>query len=474
MTDRLLSIDLGTTRLKVATFTARGRLIEQAARRHRATQRADDWWRDTVAAIGELDTRGVAGVTLSGRGGAGVFLDGAGEVVADPWADQRHADELGRLLAWRAEGDRFLPNYGAALVAKFLWLRTHRPALAARCRHAMYAKDVLLHRLCGEHVTDWSSGPDAAAWDPRLAEDFRLPSALLPRPALPWDLAGGLTAAAARATGLASGTPVAVGAHDGVCANVGAAATRSGQYAITLGTHAVVRTVALSPPAGAYRFYGLPPERHVIGGNAILGGRALDWLLDTTHAGGDRDAAYRDADAEAGEAGAGADGVVFLPFLAGQVAPERRPGASAAFAGLRASHGRGVLYRAVMEGVAFAVADIFDEIVGWCGAASRIRLTGGGAASRQWCGILASVLGEPLERSDDAVEGRGAAAFLAQALGHYAHYDDAAEAMAVVASRVRPAAGAPARYRLARDRWRRVRDAMREFDAAPRAPASRA
>ena len=454
----------------MAAFAPNGELLQQAAVRHKPDvdgQNADHWWRDTTSLIGELlsgrvTAKDVVGVSLCGRAAAGVFLDRAGEVLVHPWDDQRHASELARLRAWRADG-RHLANYGAALVAKFLWLRHQVPDVANRCRYALYAKDFVLFRLTGAHMTDWSSGPDAPEWHPELHEHFDLPPDLLPAPALPWQIAGRLTAAAARETGLTEGIPVAVGAHDGICANVGAGATRPGEYAITLGTHAVVRTPSVDPPADAYRFYSLPPDRHIIGGNAIQGGRSVDWLLDITRA-GDQPDAYASAAESAAAIDAGADGVRFLPFLSGQVAPELRPAASGAFLGLALRHGKAALLRAVLEGVSFAIADIVDQIVGWCGPPTRVRLTGGGATSKLWPHILAAVLDTPLECSDEAVEGRGAAIFLAVALGLQPDYDAAADAMVPSARRIAADADAVVRYRDVRWHWRQVRDATRVLD----------
>lgn len=466
MSATLVCIDLGTTRLKVAAFTPEGALLQQVVTRHKETGDGQDptcWWRDAVAAIRSLGVDNVAGLSLSGRGGAGIFLDRAGDVLAGPWADDRHAAELRRLYAWRS--GRFLPNYGAALVAKYLWLREHDAGLARRCRCALYGKDYLLFRLTGAHVTDWSSGPDGPCWDGRLFEDFGLDTDLLPRPALPWEIAGGLTSAAARDTGLPEGTPVAVGAHDGICANVGAGAGRPGDYAITLGTNAVTRAVTSTVPPGAYRFYALPPDRHVIGGNALLGGRSLDWLLDILD-GAERGAdAYPAADARAAAVPPGAEGAAFLPFLAGQVAPEIRPGARGAFAGLRAEHGRDTLLRAVFEGTAFAVADIFEQVREWCGPPATVRLTGGGADSRLMRRLLADALNVTVEVSDSAVEARGAAVFLAVALGLYPDHDAAAHAMVTLTGRVAPEPEGVETCRRLHARWRAVRDAMRAVEA---------
>ena len=465
-----LTVDLGTTRLKVAAFAPNGELLQQAAVRHKPGidgQDADHWWRDTARLIGELvsgsvTAKDVVGLSLCGRAGAGVFLDRAGQVLVHPWDDQRHSTELANLRAWRADG-RHLANYGAALVAKFLWLRRQAPEVARRCRYALYAKDFLLFRLTGAHMTDWSSGPDAPQWHPQLHEHFDLSPDLLPAPALPWQIGGRLTAGAARATGLTAGIPVAVGAHDGICANVGAGATRPGEYAITLGTHAVVRTPSMDPPANAYRFYSLPPDRHIIGGNAVQGGRSVDWLLDITHA-EDRQDAYASAAEGAAAIDPGADGVRFLPFLSGQVAPELRPAASGALLGLALRHGSAALHRAVLEGVGFAIADIVDQIAGWCGPPTRVRLTGGGAASPLWPHILAAILDTPLEGSDEAVEGRGAAIFLAVALGLQPNYDAAADAMVPPPRRIEADANAVLRYRDVRRHWQHVRDATRVLD----------
>ncbi|MEJ2132055.1 MAG: FGGY family carbohydrate kinase, partial [Gammaproteobacteria bacterium] len=139
MTEALLTFDLGTTRLKVAAFAPDGSLLGQESVRHREHRDArgtyqdpDEWWSDACRLTRDLLRREglepveVLGVSLSGRGGAGVFIDAAGEVVAPPWFGRPHDEELRALVEWR-KGGAFLPNYGAALMAKLLWLRNHEP-----------------------------------------------------------------------------------------------------------------------------------------------------------------------------------------------------------------------------------------------------------------------------------------------------------------------------------------------------------
>jgi sugar (pentulose or hexulose) kinase len=472
--DALLTYDLGTTRIKVALFTARGRLIGQRAARHqeqrhdnRAWQDADAWWSDAVRLTRELlaaKPRRVIAISVSGRGNAAVFIGRDGTVIGQPWSDRRHAGELNALNEWR-KGGAHVSNYAAALLAKKQWFVANEPVRARQLRHVLYAKDFLIYRLTGEAVTDPSSGPDAATWDPRALEHTGCTN-LVPRVAMPWDIAGSLDPRAAAALGLDRSIPVAVGAHDGICANVGAGAGYPGAYAITLGTHAVVRAIRRDVPPGSFRFYDLPPDRHVIGGNAVMGGRAADWFLDLIFGANDRSRARHFAamDAAAAHVPAGAGGVRFLPFLSGQVAPESRPGASAVFTGLRASHDRANAYRAVLEGGAFAIRAIFEQIHAWCGDPAVIRLTGSGARSAVWCEILTNVIGRPVEASDEAVEGRGAAIFATVALGRYPDYDSAALALVPVKHRYAPDPVLADEYqRLYRD-WQAVSDATRPLD----------
>ncbi|MFU8817270.1 MAG: xylulokinase [Pseudomonadales bacterium] len=470
-----MSIDLGTTRLKVAAFAPDGALLELRARRHRdhgeggsRWQNPDEWWQDTAALVSEvraavqarLGSCRVLGLSLSGRGGAAIFADAQGDVLLPPWQDDRHGPQR---MALRTAFPELAP-YTSALLAKCLWLRDEAPTLFARARYALYAKDFLLLRLTGAHLTDWSSGPDGPAWPAAALAELQLPATLLPRPALPWQLAGGLTPAAARLLQLPAETPVAVGAHDGICANVGAGACRPGDYVITLGTNAVVRAVTQRPSEDAYRFYCLPEDRQVVGGNAWLGGRAADWLLDLLGADRDhRDEAFASLEAAAAGVPVGASGVRFLPYLGGQVAPERHPEARGVLAGLRVDHGSAATYRAVLEGVTFAVAEVFDQVHGWAGEPRMIRLTGGGARSALWTSMLAAVLGRPLELTDGAAESRGAAVFLAQALGLHDSYDAAADAMVAVSDQVVVDAGQSAAYVDVQADWTRLRNLLRAY-----------
>src|SRR5262245_45329090 len=475
--DAILTYDLGTTRIKVALFGLRGRLLGQRTARNqehrhrtRVWQDADEWWADAVRLTKELlaakPVRIVA-ICVCGRAGAAVFIGRDGTVIGQPWSDRRHNKELAALLEHRKNGV-YLPSYGAALLAKKQWFVANEPNRARQLRHVLYAKDLLIYRLTGNAVTDPSSGPDAMDWDPRALE-LSLSEGLVPNVALPWAIAGPLTSSAAHALGIPDGVPVVVGAHDGVSANVGAAAAYPGGYAITLGTNAVVRTVQTTATADALRFYGLPPDRHVFGANVFMAGRAADWFLDLVYGANDPSRArhFTAMDNDAITVAPGAGGVRFLPFLAGQVAPDARRGAADAFTGMRAGHDRATLYRAVLEGAAFAIRSIFDQIRAACGEPTVIRLTGSGARSALWCEIIANTLNRTLEASDEAVEGRGAAVFALVALGMYEDYDAAGAAIVPIKRHYVPDAALASDYADLYADWQRVAAATRLLDRQP-------
>jgi len=435
MKTSFISIDLGTTRLKVAAFAPDGTLQHAEECRHTETHdgigRCQDpqaWWRDTLACLSKvsLHLKGheILGLSLSGRGAAAIFVDSRERVVNQVWFDRRHAKYIETVINAAPE----LPSVCVQFLAKYAWAKQEIEAEIVR---AFFAKDWLLYQLTGEHKTDWATGPDAARW-PRGIESLRLPETLLPTPCLPWEIAGYLDSNIASLTGLPAGLPVAVGAHDGLAANIGSGAVHHGDYVVTMGTHAVVRATVATAVEGARHFYRLPPELMIVGGNGLWAGRAIDWYLDLIR--------HQDAFEILEEVTSkpGADGLFFMPYLGGQSAPERRMDRQARFYGLRLEHDVTHLTRAVLEGTAFAIRAIFTQVQTWGGPVNCVRMTGGGSRSSVWMEILANVLNQRLGISDGYVEARGAAMCLAVALGLHNDIGVAAESMTQVSQEVQP------------------------------------
>ena len=438
----IIVFDLGTSRLKVSAFSISGELLGQTAFPHhnysegeRSWQVAEEWWQNAVTAFQklitdhDLDRQGVQGFSVSGRAGACVFMGQDGQVIAEPWSDSRHRSIL---VDYRSSHPA-TASYAATLVAKYLWMRQHQPQIAERTHRLLYAKDYLLFRLTGEAVTDPSSGPDDTGWP----DDFD--QSLPPRTDLPWNLAGTLTDAAAKDLGCPGGLPVAIGAHDGICANTGCNMTRDGEFALTLGTHAVCRTFSSRHQGQENRFYCYPPDRHVYGGNTWHAGSTLNWALRTLLSLPAELSQEQLADLNAAVSPQPASGeLCFLPYLGGQTLPEKRPPGSGSFQGLSLEATPEMMLQSVFEGTAIAVSRTFDAVMEQAGTPTRIALTGGGIVFSSWTQMLADLLQQPLVETDHGVEGRGAAAFCAVATGHYSDVDEATTAMQPVSRLIEP------------------------------------
>ena len=185
---------------------------------------------------------------------------------------------------------------------------------------------------------------------------------------------------------------------------------------------------------------------------------SLAWYHDTLLSG----VAYEAMLGEADRVPPGCDGLVFLPYLAGERTPHADPLARGAFCGLSVTHSRGALTRAVLEGVAFALRDCLDVVGGAGVAAARGRVSGGGSRSRLWLQIVASALEVPLEvMATDQGSAFGAALLGGVAAGVYSDLDQATAACVRVTETIDPVPAWVEPYREARRRFRDYYPALR-------------
>lgn len=426
----LLGIDIGTSSAKAVLFDAdRAQVAAVAAREYpihkpapdRAEQDAEDWWRAAAEATREAleraGRRDVAGIGLSGQMHGGVLLDAEGAIVrpAIIWADQRTTAEveagLERVGARRhAEIAGTLPAAGF-LGPTLLWLARHEPDSLRRAATVLMPKDYVRYRLTGDTTTDIT---DAAAtalfdvarcdWSPLLMQAYEVPAGLLPPARGSAEIAGVLGAEAARALGLEPGIPVASGSADQPAQAIGNGVIAPGLASVTTGSGGQVFTPlrfsgarAPSDPRLHVFNHAVPDTWYVLG--AILSaGLSLRWLRGIIGLEG-TPGAYATFSAEAAGLSPGADGLLFLPYLAGERTPHMDPAARGAFIGLSYHHTRGHLARAVMEGVAFALRQALEISLALGGQVSTVIAAGGGADSDVWRQIQADIFGLPLQQT---------------------------------------------------------------------------
>jgi xylulokinase len=398
-----------------------------------------------------------------------VALDSADQPLrpAILWNDQRTAVECGeieasigldRLIA--LTGNRALPGFTAP---KLLWLRRHEPDVYRRIAHVLLPKDYVRMRLCGERASDVSDASgtlllDVAArrWSEEVLAALSIERDFLPP----------LHESPALIGRTADGVPVAAGAGDQAAGAVGVGVDRPGPVSVVLGTSGVVfaaqERFAADPRARVQVFcHAVPDAWHAMGVMQSAAG-SLGWFRDTAAPG----AAYEDLVASAAAWPPGTEGLLFLPYLAGERTPHADPDARGAFVGLSLRHDRGALVRAVLEGVAFGLRDSLD-LLGELGPPPALgRVSGGGARSEEWLRIVASVLELPLERvAVDAGAAFGAALLGGVAAGHWPDVHAAVAATVRPTEPIEPVPEWIEPYREQRERYRALYPALRGVGA---------
>lgn len=413
--DKATLFDAATAAPLAATFEAYPTAYPQP---NWAEQEPADWQRAVFTGTRWLLERAgiapaaIAAVSFSGTMQGALPVDAAGRPLRGGiiWADQRATAQSDAICAvcgadtiYRLTGLRASPSYTAA---KMLWIREHQPEVFRRTHKVLQVKDYAAFLLTGVLATDYSDASgtqlfdiQARRWAADLAAAIGLSVGLLPDLHPAATVIGGVTKAAAAATGLLAGTPVVIGGGDGACATVGSGAVAEGDAYTYIGSSAWMALSATEPlrdPAQrTITMAHLDPRLYFALGNMQSAGGAYDWLADLlTEAGAVKD--FRALDALAASAPAGAGGLLFLPHLLGERAPYWNPAARGAFVGLAMPHGRAEAARATLEGVAFHLRLILDALRGQGAVVRAMRLIGGGAKSALWRQIMADALGLPI------------------------------------------------------------------------------
>jgi len=467
----LLGIDVGTGGTRALVIDEQGHIVASATSEHVpfaspqtgwAEQDPRDWWRATgeavraaVAKAGGADR--IAAVGFSGQMHGSSMLDASGEVVRPAllWCDQRTDAEC-REITERIGAARLIeltlnPALTGFTLPKLLWVRKHEPAKWKTVRSVLLPKDYVRFRLTGDKATDVADASgtllfDVAnrVWSGTMLDEMGIDASLMPRSYESPDVTGEVSRDGAEATGLTAGTPVVAGGGDQSAGAVGMGIVRPGAVSATIGTSGVVFAAtdrpALDPGGRVHTFCHAVPGRWHVMGVTQGAGLSLRWLRDQFGAGQDdgRDP-YDRMTEEAAKAPAGSDGVLWAPYLMGERTPHLDPHARAALVGLAASHTRGHVVRAVLEGVAFSLKDSFTIFGEMKVPLSSVRLGGGGARSPLWRQIQTDVYGYPAEIVE-AEEGAayGAALLAGVGGGVWKTVEDACDAVVRVKSRFAP------------------------------------
>ncbi len=444
----MLGIDVGTTETKAGLVTLDGRLLALARAAHPlrmgpepgvAEQDPEAWWEAVAATSRELLSRSpgnVLAIAVDGHGPTLTAVDAVGRATrpAITWLDTRAAGELDELSLVSG-----LRGWALGVLPAALHVERTEPGVAAQTRWYLNTWEYLALRLSGVAASTLVPGQPNPATPSVI--DAGVPRDRVPEAIAAGQVLGGLTDDAAAAIGVPAGTPVVAGMVDAFASFHGAGMLEPGDAMDAGGTAGGFGVYTDRPfdVAGAFCTPAPLPGRFILGGAFAATGKALDWFREDVLGGG------ATIEALIGEAAAvppGADGLVFLPYLAGERSPLWDPDARGAFAGLTVGHGRGHFVRAILEAAALAVRHLAAPMLAAGVRVDEMRVCGGPARSETWNRIKADVTGFPVAVPhvlETAV--LGSAIVGAAAIGAHPDVPAAIRAMSRIDRRVEPDPG---------------------------------
>jgi len=492
MSRYLLGIDAGSSITKAAIFDDAGRQLGTGTHRIRLQRPHPGWseidpdsaWDAMVSAIrAAMQDAGVTGRDIAAVGLSaamvGAWLADEGGNALRPgiiWEDSRAQEMLEERVAEVPDFyQRIFRSDGCVLqqgctLPLLMWLKKHEPRVLGQAAHVFSYKDFLRLKLTGKAAADRTEAavaPGSAAGrdrSPEMLELFGVAdlAGKLPPAAESESIGGTITQAAAEATGLPAGTPVAIGAGDVPCTVTGASALEAGMAMAVLGTTCMIGVVHDRPvftPPDLGLLFTLPGEHWYRAMVNVAGTLNLDWAVETLLPDLARQPdLYRRMEAMIAPLPIGSDGVVYLPYLSesGIIAPVVDVEARAGFHGLTPRHGRPHMVRAVYEGVVLALRDLYQELEG---TGHEILLTGGGARSPMWTQMIADALGAAvLVPAGTEFGARGAALLAATAIGRFGSIREASVSTRAIQRRHEPGLALKPQWDQAFAAYRKYRD----------------
>lgn len=415
-----LGVDIGTFESKGVLVDHHGTIVAQAARGHEmivpragwAEHRAEeDWWGDfvfiTKALLKGIDPVLVKAVACSAIGPCMLPVDAAGQPLMNAvlyGVDTRASAEIA-LLNKVLGDDVIMARCGNALTSqsvgpKVLWLKGNHPDIWEKTAKIVTSTTFLTHRLTGRYVIDHYTAANFSPLYDIQAQDWCDLGGICGREMLPdlmWssEIAGHVTAGAAAETGLAVGTPVTCGTIDAAAEAVSVGAVNPGDMMMMYGSTIFIIQITGRRLSDARLWHApwLYPGQHAAMAGLATSGTLTHWFRDQFARELPRDSAFATLTAEAMASPPGARGLLCLPYFSGERTPLHNPQAKGAFFGLDLTHGRGDIYRAVLEGIASATRHITETYAEAGAVPSRVLAVGGGTKNRPWLQATSDLTG---------------------------------------------------------------------------------
>ena len=457
----LLGIDIGTSACKAAVFDLDGRAVVQTSSSYQVyypapgyvEQNPVEWWDGVCLAIrellqkGRIDVNDIAGIGLDGQSWSAIPVDKAGNVLCNTpiWMDTR-ASGLCKRVTERIGFQRIFGNSGNALepaysTPKILWFKENKPDIYKNTYKFLQSNSYIAFRLTGVMTQDISQGyglhmfnVEKGIYDDDLCEDLGISKDKLPDIFPCHQVIGEVTREAAGQTGLRQGTPVVAGGLDAACGTLGAGVFKVGQtqeQGGQAGGMSICVGEALSHPKLILSSH-VVPGLWLLQGGTVGGGGSIKWFREQLGASEDAQekctgvSAFKIMDDEAAAIQQGSEGLIFLPYMAGERSPIWDKNAKGVFFGLGYDKNRAHMIRSVMEGCAYALYHNMKTAEESGVHVNVLNAMGGAANSRLWTQIKADVTGTTiLVPASDTATTLGAAILAGVGTGEYKSFEEA-------------------------------------------------
>lgn len=453
----ILSVDIGTSGLKLLLWDKNSGRVVTESRSYRtmnpfqgaAEQQPQDWYaalRDALPCLlkkAQARAEDICAIGVDSISWTPVCLDENGSVLcpAPIWMDTRAGAEneelkeiIGEEAVFALSGNPLQPYYN---LPKMRWLLRHVPDLKKRLRHVLTGNGYIVYRLTGALTHDlcqayaWGCfNMEEGTWDTSLAEKSGLDPAWLPDLCECTAIAGVVTQKAAEECGLVPGIPVVAGGLDAACGAAGAGVIAPGithEQSGSAGGMSICDD-RFRPVRGLILSRHIVPGRYLLQGGTVGGGGVMRWMTDWMSP-ADSDKALRGEEltALAAQVPPGSDGVLLLPYLAGERSPIWNPDAKGVYYGLSFATGRGHMARAALEGAAYALRHNIDFARDAGASVGILRAVGGASRNALWMQIKADITGESIcETVCPEATGLGCAIMAAVGCGELRSFDEAA------------------------------------------------
>lgn len=456
MSSYFLGVDLGTSSLKTILLdAASGCPSAQAAVEYSIQTPQPGWaeqdpqiWVDAFLSTlpvvlnqARIEAAQIEGISFSGQMHGSVCLDAQGNPLrpAIIWADQRSARQVEQVYTCQG-----IEKLGAAtgnplatgfMLPSLLWLRENEAEVYARIHRVLLPKDYLRLIITGEYGSEPSDAsstglfdPVRQGWNEDWLDELAIPLRFLPLIKPSHARGGSVSKPFAILSGLRAGTPVFMGASDQSAQALGNGIIQPGDISCTIGTGGQILAPALQPrydpQLRLHLFCHALPQVWHLEAATLSAGLSLKWLRDHFFEG----RSYQQLVDEATQAPVGAEGLRYLPYLAGERTPIMDSRATGSFTGLTLRHHRRHLVRAVLEGVVFSLRQGLDLMQTLGAPIQRIVASGGGTRHPLWLQLQADIFACPIyQSSTPEAAALGAALLAAVGSGYYASFEQACQ-----------------------------------------------